>query len=197
MAHFPLPFVTLVTKSTRDSRYDLYSKASQCSRTLQYPRRSIRCGTTKISPPSSRYRTILRFDKALHRNFPRCRSFSLSLLRPTIPSALLRRVCGETKEEQKVTRLKSELRTSSILKSETKSTRLPTYLEIVHLLSQLPSASTNRDSIFNLAKISSSLESRAPPFVGGLARAAGWKKQTAWMVAGARKIFAEWNAKLR
>lgn len=165
MAHFPLPFVTLVTRSRREildttyipRRPDARSRAPRAplAACALSQRRSIRCGTTKIPPPPSRYRTILRFDKALHGNSPGPLSTAPSSApHPSYVPSGGRVGEGKRAKRQKVRWLKSEPRTSSILKSETKSTRLPTYLENVHLLSRLPSASTNHDSIFDLAKIS-------------------------------------------
>lgn len=67
----------------------------------------------------------------------------------------------------------------------------PIWRTSIFLLGYLPPHSTNHDSIFDLAKISSRSKDRAPLFKGGKT------EQTGWTVAGSRKIFVEWNAELR
>lgn len=67
----------------------------------------------------------------------------------------------------------------------------PIWRTSIFLLGYLPPHSTNHDSIFDLAKISSRSKDRAPLFKGGKT------EQTGWTVADSRKIFAEWNAELR
>lgn len=91
---------------------------------------------------------------------------------------------------KKLRSVESKLGTSSILKSETKSSRLPTYLENVHLPSRLsPSA-------FDESRLDSRLGQR---FLPGprIARRYSRVEKPSRRVAGPRKIFAEWNAELR
>lgn len=67
--------------------------------------------------------------------------------------------------------VKSKLRTSSILKSETKSSRLPTYLENVHLPSRLsPSA-------FDESRLDFRLGQDFFPVQGSRAAIQGWKNR--------------------
>ena len=174
MAHFPpLGSVTLVTKSARGfSIRPIFQDATLAS----IPRTKRRSRHAAARQKFHRHRChdgdIERFHGSTRRcagicSLPLSLSFCLwslslfHLLLFVLPSYVSRRDEGGAKHIKKLRWLKSELRTSSILKSETKSTRLPTYLENVHLPPQsLPPfspsvASTNHDSIFDLAKTSS------------------------------------------
>lgn len=150
-------FVTPVTKSRRkDSRYDLYIST-----------RLDTFSTTKISPcPRSIEISREELDKSARKNssnHPCC-------------STTIRIYDRERERERggnvkKLCSVKSKLRTSSILKSETKSSRLPTYLENVHLPSRLsPSA-------FDESRLDFRLGQDFFPVQGSRAAIQGWKNR--------------------
>lgn len=215
MAHFPpLASVTLVTKSTSgDSRYDLYFKTRRSAREHSRTKRRSRHAAARQKFHRHRVTMAISSDFTVRQGVaqefvpPPPPSISLFISGLSLPLlfVLPSYVSRREKHIKKLRWLKSELRTSSILKSETKSTRLPTYLENVHRPPRFPSsppsshrpplASTNHDSIFDLAKISSPAAWRDGHRHGGgefpRTPEGGKTEQTAWTVAGARKIFAE------
>lgn len=154
-----VPFVIVpVTNSRRkDSRYDLYiSTRISMLDTFSTPRQKFLLvqGLSKYFTKES--------DKSARENSSNhpCCSIAIRIYE--------KERGGNVKKPCSV---KSKLRTSSILKSETKSSRLPTYLENVHLPSRLsPSA-------FDESRLDFRLGQDFFPVQGSRAAIQGWKNR--------------------
>lgn len=176
-----VPFVIVpVTNSRRkDSRYDLYiSTRISMLDTFSTPRQKFLLvqGLSKYFTKES--------DKSARENssnHPCC-------------SIAIRIYEREREVETSKSRARSKASSAphqSLNRKRSRAVCRPIWRTSIFLLGYLPPHSTNHDSIFDLAKISSRSKDRAPLFKGGKT------EQTGWTVADSRKIFAEWNAELR
>lgn len=160
-AHFP-PFPSLsFPLQTRDGKIldttYIFRRVFRCS--IHFPLRDKNFSLSKV------YRNISRKSRTNPRErIPRIILVVLSRSEFTRE----RERGGNVKKPCSV---KSKLRTSSILKSETKSSRLPTYLENVHLPSRLsPSA-------FDESRLDFRLGQDFFPVQGSRAAIQGWKNR--------------------